>query len=61
MKKYNLIIVSIFAGALCLSSCKKFLDINKSPKNQRQTVKIKIFSFLTVFHRNEEGKKSTIN
>jgi hypothetical protein len=50
MKKYNLIIVSIVAGALCLSSCKKFLDINKSPNSAEKVDPKLLFSGATISH-----------
>jgi hypothetical protein len=50
MKKYNLFIVTLLIGAVCLSSCKKFLDINKSPNSAEKVDPKLLFSGATISH-----------
>jgi hypothetical protein len=50
MKKYNVFIVSLLIGAIGLSSCKKFLDINRSPNSAEQVDAKLLFSGATISH-----------
>lgn len=50
MKKYNVIIVSLIAGVVGLSSCKKYLDINKSPNSAEKVDPKLLFSGATISH-----------
>jgi hypothetical protein len=50
MKKYNFIIAGILSGSLCLSSCKKWLDINKSPNSAENVDPKLLFSGATISH-----------
>src|SRR5678815_880812 len=50
MKKYNFIIAGILMGSLCLFSCKKWLDINKSPNSAENVDPKLLFSGATISH-----------
>ena len=50
MKKLNLFIITFVIGTLCLSSCKKFLDINTSPNSAEKVDPKLLFSGATISH-----------
>lgn len=50
MKKYNVFIVILLIGAVSLSSCKKFLDINKSPNSAEKVDPKLLFSGAVISH-----------
>lgn len=50
MKKHNLIFAALLLGVFCLSSCKKYLDINKNPNSAEKVDPKLLFSGATVSH-----------